>query len=144
MSEFAGQVIGTVSAASAAGWGVVLAQLLGTAEGATGGGLPVLIAQFENVGLGEKIRSWIHGPEKAAITPGEIEQALSPDQLVMLARQTGLPPAELSAALAELLPHAVDHVTPNGVLPQPGTSADLASLVAQVRAGGSFPGITIE
>ncbi len=138
MSEFAGQVIGTVSQASAAGWGVVLAQLLGTAEGATGGGLPVLIAQFESVGLGDKIRSWIHGPDKAAITPGEIEQALSPEQMATLARETGLAPAALSAALSELLPHAVDHVTPCGVLPQPGTGSDLAGLVDRVRAGGSL------
>ncbi len=128
MSEFAGQIMGGLSTAAAAGWTGVLAQLLGTAEGATGGGLPVLIAQFENAGLGEKIHSWIHGTDKQAVTPDEITQVLPPTQLTDLAETSGLDRAELTLGLAQILPHAVDHITPDGTLPEPGSTADLAAL----------------
>lgn len=125
MSEFAGQIMGGLSSLTAAGWGAVLAQLLGAAEGATGGGLPVLIAQFENAGLGERIQSWLHGGVPQAMTPGEVTQVLSAEQLAGLAQHSGLAPEELHAALAEILPHAVSHLAADAT---PGTTADVPGL----------------
>ena len=61
--------------------------------------------------------SWVKtGPNKP-ITPAQLEQAIGPDVLDTLTKQTGLSREELLARLARELPDAVDKYTPQGRLP---------------------------
>ena len=106
------------------GLGGVLEQLrgsLGSGGGGAGGflsgGLGELIDRFKQNGQGDTVDSWVGtGPNKQ-IAPPQLEQAIGPDVLEALSRQTGLSKEELVARLSRELPDAVDKYTPQGRLP---------------------------
>jgi uncharacterized protein YidB (DUF937 family) len=54
------------------------------------------------------------------VTPAQLQQAIGPDVLDTLSRQTGLSQQELLARLSRELPDAVDKYTPQGRLPTEG------------------------
>jgi len=56
------------------------------------------------------------GPNKP-VTPPQLEQAIGPEVLETLSKQTGLSREELLARLSRELPDAVDRYTPQGRLP---------------------------
>jgi uncharacterized protein YidB (DUF937 family) len=90
------------------------------------GGLGGLLKQFQQAGLGEVVDSWINaGPNKTA-APGQIADALGPDVIDALAERTGLPRDQVAAILSQVLPKAVDQLTPEGRLP---THQEVARLV---------------
>src|SRR5947209_3508790 len=102
------------------GLGGVLEQLRGSlgggggggAGGFLGGGLGELIDRFKQNGQGETVDSWVGtGPNKP-IAPPQLEQAIGPDVLATLSRQTGLSKEELLARLSRELPNAVDKYKP--------------------------------
>lgn len=85
--------------------------------GLLSGGLGELLERFKENGQGEAAESWIGtGPNKQ-LSPSELEQAIGPDVLDTLSRQTGLSHDELVARLSRDLPDAVDTFTPEGRLP---------------------------
>ena len=87
------------------------------AGGAVGGGLGDLIEHFRNSGLGQKADSWVSTGQNEPVDEHEMGQALGPDLLDTLAQQTGLSREELAKRLSQVLPQAVDHMTPGGKLP---------------------------
>jgi uncharacterized protein YidB (DUF937 family) len=88
-----------------------------------GGGLSELVNRFNQAGHTETVNSWVGtGPNKD-IAPHQLEQAIGPDILDALSRQTGLSQGELLARLSRELPRAVDQYTPHGRLP---TEADFS------------------
>jgi uncharacterized protein YidB (DUF937 family) len=89
----------------------------GYGSGAIGGGLGDLIEHFRNSGLGKKADSWVGTGQNETVDEAEMGQALGPDLLDTLAKQTGLSREELVKRLSQVLPQAVDHMTPNGSLP---------------------------
>ncbi len=100
-------------------------QGLPRAEAGAGGGVPGglgdLIDQFRNAGLGRKADSWVATGQNEPVNEKEMAQALGPDLVDMIARQTGLDRAELLKRLSQILPQAVDHMTPGGRLPPRST-----------------------
>jgi uncharacterized protein YidB (DUF937 family) len=79
-------------------------------------GLGELVDRFKQAGQGDKADSWVQpGPNKA-VAPSDLEQALGPEALDAIARQTGLSRTELLERLARVLPEAVDRYTPEGSL----------------------------
>ena len=106
--------------------GVWLGQLgLGSASagGILSGGLGELLERFKQSGQGETAESWVNtGPNKPC-TADQLEQAIGPEVLETLSRQTGLPRDELVSRLCRELPDAVDKYTPEGRLP---TEAELS------------------
>jgi len=106
-----------------AGLGGLLGQLTGgtaAAGGAGGllsGGLGELVERFKQSGQADTVDSWVGtGPNKQ-IAPSQVEQAIGPDVLETLSKQTGLSREELLARLSRELPEAVDKYTPQGRLP---------------------------
>ena len=103
-----------------AGIGGLLDQLgLGSASGGgiLSGGLGELLERFKQSGQGETAESWVNtGPNKPC-TPNQLEQAIGPEVLDTLSRQTGLSRDELVSRLCRELPGAVDKYTPQGRLP---------------------------
>jgi uncharacterized protein YidB (DUF937 family) len=110
------------------GLGGLLGQLTGGLGGAgagglLSGGLGELVDRFRQSGHGETADSWVgRGPNKQ-IEPPQLEQAIGPDVLDTLSKQTGLSRQELLARLSRELPDAVDKYTPQGRLP---TEADFS------------------
>jgi len=96
-----------------------LGRSLGSASagGILNGGLGELLDRFTQSGQGETAESWIKtGPNKP-VTPPQLEQAIGPEVLDTLSKQTGLSREELLARLSRELPNAVDKYTPQGRLP---------------------------
>jgi uncharacterized protein YidB (DUF937 family) len=109
MSEFLAQALGGLPG--------LLTQIVGVAQGAAGGGLPALLAQLENVGLGEQVESWVGHGDNLPVAPEQLEKVFPRDQLEAWATQAGTTPEALLKVLAEALPHAVNHATPDGKIP---------------------------
>jgi uncharacterized protein YidB (DUF937 family) len=87
------------------------------AGGLLSGGLGQLLENFQQSGQGETAQSWINkGPNKE-VSPPELKQAIGPDVLAALEKQTGLSQEELLSRLSRELPSAVDKYTPDGRLP---------------------------
>jgi uncharacterized protein YidB (DUF937 family) len=102
------------------GIGGLLGQLgLGSASagGFLSGGLGELLERFKQSGQGETAKSWVStGPNKPC-SADQLEQAIGPEVLETLSRQTGLSRDELVSRLCRELPDAVDKYTPEGRLP---------------------------
>jgi uncharacterized protein YidB (DUF937 family) len=95
--------------------------------GAVVGGLGGLLKQFQQKGFGDTIDSWIAtGPNKAA-APGQISNALGPDIIDSLSQRTGLSKDQVAQLLSQVLPNAVDKLTPDGRLP---TQQEMARLMS--------------
>ncbi len=98
--------------------GGIVARLAPTLAGMlAGGGLAKLVSQFSDAGLGEHAHSWVGTGENKPITADHVKQALSEEQIADVARQLGVPADQAAAALAESLPEAVNHLTPDGRVP---------------------------
>ena len=103
-----------------------LGGLLGNLSGMLGGagagdvlsgGLGELLKRFEQNGHGDTAQSWVNNGPNKEISPPELKQAIGPDVLSALERQTGLSQQELLARLSRELPRAVDKYTPDGQIP---------------------------
>jgi uncharacterized protein YidB (DUF937 family) len=89
----------------------------GAAGSVISGGLGDLLKQFQQNGQGDAANSWVsNGPNKQ-ISPGDLANALGADQINALSAQSGLSRDELLAGLSQQLPEAINHLTPEGRLP---------------------------
>jgi len=86
-------------------------------------GLRDLVSTFKQAGQGEAVDSWVGHRANKQIGRSELEQAIGPEVLETLSRQTGLPREEIVSRLATNLPQAVDKYTPEGHIP---TQLDLS------------------
>ena len=104
------------------GLGGLLGQLsgglgAGGVGGLLSGGLGELVERFKQSGQADAVDSWVStGPNKQ-IAPSQVEQAIGPEVLETLSKQTGLSREEIIARLSRELPEAVDKYTPQGRLP---------------------------
>ena len=82
------------------------------------GGVQGVVNEFERNGLGQTVRSWVGTGPNAPVSAGDIQRVLGPDLLQQLAAKSGLSQQDLAEKLSQILPQAVDHLTPNGVIPK--------------------------
>ena len=86
--------------------------------GANLGGLGGLIGMLKQGGLGKQVESWISTGANLPVTGQQLQGALGNDVLGQLAKQFGLTPEATGNHLAQILPEVVNHVTPDGQVPQ--------------------------
>src|SRR4051812_4125217 len=120
--RLSGEGPGTTASGSQGGLGGLLGQLGGSGGGATpggflGNGLRELVDRFKQSGQGATADSWVGTGPNQQIAPPKLEEAIGPDVLYTLSKQTGLSREELLARLSRELPDAVDKYTPQGRLP---------------------------
>lgn len=100
------------------------------------GGLNGLIQRFHEQGAGEVIQSWIGTGANQPVSPDTLQNVLGSGALSELAGRAGVSSEQASNLLAQVLPHVVDHATPNGEIPQTGR-IDAASVLGSItQAGG--------
>ncbi len=80
------------------------------------GGVQGIVAQLEQQGLGGTVRSWVGTGANQAITPDQIHQAFGSDVVKELAAKVGLSPDVLASKLSQVLPTAIDKLTPTGTV----------------------------
>jgi uncharacterized protein YidB (DUF937 family) len=88
------------------------------------GGIGGLVSLLENQGLGSHAQSWVSNGSNAEVSGDQLARALGNSPLAPLLQEAatrfGLDPGQLVGQLAGMLPKVVDHLTPDGQVPQPG------------------------
>jgi uncharacterized protein YidB (DUF937 family) len=82
------------------------------------GGVQGIVAQLEQQGLGGTVRSWVGSGANQPISADQIHQAFGSDTITALAAKVGLSPDVLAAKLSQVLPQAIDKLTPAGAVPK--------------------------
>lgn len=82
------------------------------------GGLQGVVGEFEKNGLGATVQSWVGTGPNEAITPDQVHKVLGSDLLQQLSEKSGLSVEDLKHKLAQVLPQAVDKLTPTGTIPK--------------------------
>ena len=82
------------------------------------GGLQGVVNEFERNGLGTTVKSWVSTGPNQPISADEVQRVLGPDLLQQLSQKSGVSVQDLSRKLAEVLPQAVDKMTPDGAIPK--------------------------
>src|SRR5471030_3074333 len=98
--------------------GAVLPAVLGEVMGNGGqGGLSAIVAKLQQAGFGDQVKSWIGTGQNLPITAEQLQQVLGSDTAKQLAARFNIPLDQLAKILAQQLPAAVDHASPDGKLP---------------------------
>jgi uncharacterized protein YidB (DUF937 family) len=108
--EVAGMLGGQQGGAAGA---MALVQQLLTQEG----GLQGLLQKFEQGGLGEVVASWTGNGQNLPVSAAQIVQVLGDGRINQLAATLGMDSQQVGQQLAQHLPGLVDHLSPNGQLP---------------------------
>lgn len=82
------------------------------------GGLNAVLERFRQKGLGGQAQSWLSTGPNQPIDPQSVEQVVGQDELQQMAQRLGVPQQQVAQALAEIMPQMVDHLTPDGQVPQ--------------------------
>jgi uncharacterized protein YidB (DUF937 family) len=98
------------------------------------GGISGLVEQFAARGLGHVVNSWISTGHNLPISPEQLQSVLGSEQVQAIAAKAGISPDAAKDGLAQLLPQLVDHLTPNGQVPQ----GDLMSQGMELLKGKLF------
>ncbi len=100
-----------------------------------GGGAHELLGKLSSGGLADAVKSWVGtGPTKLPVSADQIKNALGSGPLAELAAKAGISSDQVSSALATLLPHAIDHMTPDGKPPTPESKGPDAGAFAKLFA----------
>jgi uncharacterized protein YidB (DUF937 family) len=92
------------------------------------GGLAGLLQSCQQGGLGHVFQSWMGTGQNLPVTPDQLHSTLGSDVISRITQATGLSQAQVEQHLSALLPQVVDHLTPNGQLPQGDIGTALAGL----------------
>ena len=84
------------------------------------GGLSGLIQKFERAGLGHVVSGWVSNGPNPPVSADQVHAALGDQPVQQFAQQSGMSFADAKNVLAQMLPHMVDHLTPNGNVPSQG------------------------
>jgi uncharacterized protein YidB (DUF937 family) len=82
------------------------------------GGVQGVVQQFESKGFGSTVKSWVGTGANEPISADELHRVLGPNLIQELAAKTGLSVPDLTQKLAQILPQAVDRMTPDGAVPK--------------------------
>ena len=107
------------------------------------GGVQGLVSMLQQHGLGEAAQSWVGAGANQQVSSEQLGQALQNGGLGSVlqeaASKMGVDQGQLLGQLSQVLPHAVDHLTPDGQVPAQGQGGlDLGSLAS--LAGKLFGG----
>ena len=113
-------------------------QAPGMAAQPQGNPLAALLSQFQQAGLGEQAQSWVGtGPNKP-VPPNQLKDVFGEGTVNQWAGQAGMDPQALLAQLSQMLPQAVDKMTPQGRIPE--TNALQQMLSGFLGGGGGVSG----
>lgn len=101
------------------------------AQGGQGGGLADLVSRLQRGGLGDVVGSWVGTGQNLPVSPDQLGGALGDDLISQLTQHTGMNSSDLLGQLSQMLPQVVDHLTPNGQLPQ-GGGLDVGAVLGQL------------
>lgn len=93
-------------------------------------GLSNVVHGFHQAGLGWAVSSWVRIGRNQPISAAELSRGLGDEHVQQLAALSGMSANVAAHILAELLPQVIDHLTPEGLMPE---AVELARSVAIVK-----------
>ena len=103
------------------------------------GGLSGLLETFQNQGLGGLVSSWVGTGQNLPVSADQIRSVLGNEQVQQFAQKLGISPDVASGHLAQMLPSLVDHLTPNGQVPQGNIASEGLGLLQSFLSKASQP-----
>jgi uncharacterized protein YidB (DUF937 family) len=100
--------------AGMAGMMAALAPMVGQFIG--GGGLSKMLSGFQSAGMQDKVDSWVSSGENQPLSAGDVQQAVSQEQIDKVAERLGISQEQAAGVIADVLPNLVDKVSPEGQL----------------------------
>ena len=100
------------------------------------GGITGLIQKFNEKGLGDHMSSWISTGENLPISADQIKDALGSDKIKELASKLNLGEHETSKSLADMLPHLINKLTPDGSVPHQDRLSQGIEMLKKKLPGG--------
>jgi uncharacterized protein YidB (DUF937 family) len=82
------------------------------------GGLQGVVSEFERNGFAATVQSWVGTGPNRPISSDDMQRVLGGDLLQQLAAKSGMSVPELTQKLSQVLPQAVDKMTPDGTIPK--------------------------
>lgn len=144
LSTLAGAIEGTTGTgtsatagldpAGSAPAGAVLSQVISMIQSRPGG-LGGLLQSFQQGGLGHIFQSWIGTGQNLPVSPDQLRGALGADWIARITQATGLSQSQVEQHLSTLLPQIIDHLTPNGQVPQGNLGGELAQVAQRFMHG---------
>jgi uncharacterized protein YidB (DUF937 family) len=104
------------------------------------GGLNGLIQRFHENGAGDIVSSWVGTGENKSINSDTVTNVLGSDAVSQIAQKAGLSGDQVSGMLATVLPHLVNHATPDGQVPADG-KLDVGGLLGSLGGLGALAGM---
>jgi uncharacterized protein YidB (DUF937 family) len=96
------------------------------------GGVQGLVSMLQQHGLGGAVQSWVGTGANQPVSGDQLGQALQNGGMGSLLQEAagklGVDPNVLLGGLSQVLPHAVDHMTPDGQVPGQTSGFDLGML----------------
>jgi uncharacterized protein YidB (DUF937 family) len=81
------------------------------------GGLSKILSGLKANGKGAEADSWVAKGENQPVAPEDVREAAGDHEITSIAEKLGVSKDEAAAAVAQVLPHVVDQVTPDGKVP---------------------------
>ncbi|MBV8379857.1 MAG: DUF937 domain-containing protein [Paucibacter sp.] len=103
-------------------------------NGSVQGGLGGVLQQLQASGLADHVASWVSNGNNLPVSADQITQALggAGGLLAQLAQHAGTTPQEAGEQLSQWLPHIVDHLSPNGQMPDLGNLGQVLGQLSQM------------
>lgn len=98
------------------------------------GGIVGLQQMFQEKGLGSIVASWIGTGQNLPISADQMQNVLHGTALQDMASKSGMDISQLAGIFSQLMPHAVDQMTPNGQIPD---SSALSQMMKGLASGQS-------
>ena len=118
------------------GTGDVVGSIMQVLNGQAGG-LDGVLQSLQQGGLGDAVKSWVGTGSNLPVTSEQLQNILGSGVVQDLAAKLGVSPGDAASHLSALLPGIIDHLTPNGDVPEGGLAAAGMSLVKGLLARGS-------
>jgi uncharacterized protein YidB (DUF937 family) len=133
-----GRAAANDAGAPAAGKGAMLAVLLPLAIQLIqrNGGVGGLLQRLTQGGYGQQAQSWVSTGENQPVGLDAVTDIMGADELSRLSQQLGVPSEQVAGGLAEILPHVVDQLTPQGQVPADADDVLGSSLSQLTQAFG--------
>ena len=111
-----------------------LTALLSSRDSSIGGsaGMGGLLDAFQRRGLGNLVAGWVSTGPNPPVSAAQVTDVLGEETVGQFASRAGVPTDQVGALLAQLLPAAVDRLTPDGKMPD---SASLEGSIGSLLSG---------
>lgn len=100
------------------------------------GGVGAMLDKFRQQGLGQQANSWVSQGANQAVGAQDVTNVVGADEVSRMARQLGVPEDQVAGGLAQILPHVVNHLTPEGEVPANADDTLNAGLSALTQGFG--------